>query len=322
MDLCSNLFSEMPGLSSCLFKASLKAESALIGRFRTFSLFRSKLFAWWSICKYHAATQNSVKRQTSFSGCSGAVLAVESGNSLQQALQHTLGDARGHENTDERHFHSSFIFLSVNFQLFMSIPVGIGQVYGCDNPWTGGIFIISLFISSPITCIHAVLGSTVGMVSGEYTTPDVEVILSLLDKQHILCLPPYLNSCCHQYAPTDQTSCCFAGLALAAPFGDIYFGLWGYNCVLACIAIGGMFYALTWQVHLLAITCGELKKEAENVPQKMIMLRVITRNLSKDKAGICNLQYVILFAAFFCAYLGSAIANIMSAVSTDCLSHV
>ncbi|XP_034026066.1 urea transporter 2 isoform X2 [Thalassophryne amazonica] len=95
-------------------------------------------------------------------------------------------------------------------KLFMSIPVGIGQVYGCDNPWTGGIFIISLFISSPITCIHAVLGSAVGMVSG---------------------------------------------LALAAPFGDIYFGLWGYNCVLACIAIGGMFYALTWQVHLLAITC-------------------------------------------------------------------
>uniref|UniRef100_A0A8C6T8J9 Urea transporter n=1 Tax=Neogobius melanostomus TaxID=47308 RepID=A0A8C6T8J9_9GOBI len=111
-------------------------------------------------------------------------------------------------------------------KLFMSVPVGIGQVYGCDNPWTGGIFIIALFISSPITCIHAVLGSAVGMVSG---------------------------------------------LALAAPFGDIYFGLWGYNCVLACIAIGGMFYALTWQVHLLAITC-----------------------------------------AFFCAYLGSAIANIMS----------
>ncbi|XP_029295683.1 LOW QUALITY PROTEIN: urea transporter 2 [Cottoperca gobio] len=111
-------------------------------------------------------------------------------------------------------------------KLFMSVPVGIGQVYGCDNPWTGGIFIISLFISSPITCAHAVLGSSVGMVSG---------------------------------------------LALAAPFGDIYFGLWGYNCVLACIAIGGMFYALTWQVHLLAITC-----------------------------------------AFFCAYLGSAIANLMS----------
>lgn len=49
----------------------------------------------------------------------------------------------------------------------MSVPVGIGQVYGCDNPWTGGIFIISLFISSPITCAHAILGSAIGMVSGE-----------------------------------------------------------------------------------------------------------------------------------------------------------
>ncbi|KAJ8396580.1 hypothetical protein AAFF_G00016460 [Aldrovandia affinis] len=113
-------------------------------------------------------------------------------------------------------------------RLFRAVPVGVGQVYGCDNPWTGGIFIIALFVSSPITCLHATLGSAVGMVSG---------------------------------------------LALAAPFENIYFGLWGYNCVLACIAIGGMFYALTWQVHLLAIAC-----------------------------------------AFFCAYLGSAIANVMSTV--------
>ncbi|XP_060762984.1 urea transporter 2 isoform X4 [Neoarius graeffei] len=94
--------------------------------------------------------------------------------------------------------------------LFRSIPVGIGQVYGCDNPWTGGIFILALFISSPITCVHAVIGSTIGMVSG---------------------------------------------LALAAPFQNIYFGLWGYNCVLACIAIGGMFYALTWIFLCLSWIC-------------------------------------------------------------------
>ncbi|MCJ8746838.1 hypothetical protein PDJAM_G00146460 [Pangasius djambal] len=110
--------------------------------------------------------------------------------------------------------------------LFRSIPVGIGQIYGCDNPWTGGIFIVALFISSPITCMHAVIGSAIGMMSG---------------------------------------------LALAAPFQSIYFGLWGYNCALACIAIGGMYYALTWQVHLLSIVC-----------------------------------------AFFCAYLGSAIGNVMA----------
>lgn len=60
-----------------------------------------------------------------------------------------------------------FVFYFVVVQLFRSIPVGIGQVYGCDNPWTGGIFIIALFISSPITCVHATIGSAVGMVSGE-----------------------------------------------------------------------------------------------------------------------------------------------------------
>ncbi|XP_055729798.1 urea transporter 2-like isoform X2 [Salvelinus fontinalis] len=95
-------------------------------------------------------------------------------------------------------------------QLLMAVPVGVGQVYGCDCPWTGGIFIIALLLSSPTICMHAVLGSIVGVVSG---------------------------------------------LVLAAPREDIYSGLWGYNSCLSCIAIGGVFYALTWQSHLLAITC-------------------------------------------------------------------
>lgn len=43
---------------------------------------------------------------------------------------------------------------------------------------------------------------------------------------------------------------------MATPFKMIYTGLWSYNCVLSCIAIGGMFYALTWQTHLLALVCG------------------------------------------------------------------
>ncbi|XP_078530865.1 urea transporter 1 isoform X3 [Lissotriton helveticus] len=94
--------------------------------------------------------------------------------------------------------------------LLKAIPVGIGQVYGCDNAWTGGIFLVALFISSPMICLHAAIGSTVGML---------------------------------------------AGLSLAAPFKNLYSGLWGYNPVLACIAVGGMFYALTWQTHLLAVLC-------------------------------------------------------------------
>uniref|UniRef100_A0A8C3NVH9 Urea transporter n=1 Tax=Cyanoderma ruficeps TaxID=181631 RepID=A0A8C3NVH9_9PASS len=94
--------------------------------------------------------------------------------------------------------------------LLQSIPVGVGQVYGCDNPWTGGIFLIGLFISSPLICVHALIGSAVGML---------------------------------------------AGLSLATPFNQIYLGLWGYNSCLSCAAIGGMFLALTWQTHLLAMAC-------------------------------------------------------------------
>uniref|UniRef100_A0A8C3K728 Urea transporter n=1 Tax=Calidris pygmaea TaxID=425635 RepID=A0A8C3K728_9CHAR len=94
--------------------------------------------------------------------------------------------------------------------LLQSTLVGVGQVYGCDNPWTGGIFLIALFISSPLICLHAAIGSAVGML---------------------------------------------AALSLATPFSTIYSGLWGYNSSLSCAAIGGMFYAFTWQTHLLAIAC-------------------------------------------------------------------
>ncbi|XP_019908735.2 urea transporter 2 isoform X1 [Esox lucius] len=110
----------------------------------------------------------------------------------------------------------SFLHLNITMakssipKLLVSVPVGVGQVYGCDGPWTGGIFIVALLLSSPTICLHAVLGSAVGVASG---------------------------------------------LALSAPCEDIYSGLWGYNSCLSCIAVGGMFYALTWQTHLLALTC-------------------------------------------------------------------
>ncbi|XP_047425493.1 urea transporter 2-like isoform X2 [Mugil cephalus] len=95
-------------------------------------------------------------------------------------------------------------------QLFLSVPVGVGQVYGCDSPWTGGLVLLALLLCSPAICFHAMLGSAAGAVTG---------------------------------------------LALAAPHRDIYAGLWGYNSALSCIAVGGVFYVLTWQTHLLAIMC-------------------------------------------------------------------
>uniref|UniRef100_A0A663NA37 Urea transporter n=1 Tax=Athene cunicularia TaxID=194338 RepID=A0A663NA37_ATHCN len=106
--------------------------------------------------------------------------------------------------------------------LLQSIPVGVGQVYGCDNPWTGGIILVALLISSPLICLHAAIGSTVGM---------------------------------------------FAALSIASPFDSIYLGLHNYNCALACTAIGGMFYALTWQTHLLSLACGMYAKGRQNFMQ-------------------------------------------------------
>uniref|UniRef100_A0A3P9N1W9 Urea transporter n=1 Tax=Poecilia reticulata TaxID=8081 RepID=A0A3P9N1W9_POERE len=94
-------------------------------------------------------------------------------------------------------------------QLFLSVPVGVGQVFGCDSPWTACLVLLALLLCSPAVCLHALLGSAAGSLKFG------------------------------------------AGLALAAPHEDVYSGLWGYNSALSCIAIGGVFYGLTWQTHIL-----------------------------------------------------------------------
>nr|QRW33319.1 urea transporter b [Lateolabrax maculatus] len=108
------------------------------------------------------------------------------------------------------YIHSASMRRKFKPTLFLSVPAGVGQVYGCDSPWTGGLILLALLLSSPTICLHAMLGSAAGILSG---------------------------------------------LALAAPHKDIYSGLWGYNSALSCIAIGGVFYVITWQTHLLALIC-------------------------------------------------------------------
>ncbi|ELW69385.1 Urea transporter 1 [Tupaia chinensis] len=95
-------------------------------------------------------------------------------------------------------------------KLLKALPVGVSQIYGYDDPWTGGIILCAILLCSPLMCLHAAIGSLLGVV---------------------------------------------AGLSLAAPFENIYVGLWGFNSSLACAAMGGMFMALTWQTHLLALAC-------------------------------------------------------------------
>uniref|UniRef100_A0A4W6BUJ9 Urea transporter n=1 Tax=Lates calcarifer TaxID=8187 RepID=A0A4W6BUJ9_LATCA len=142
--------------------------------------------------------------------------------------------ATGVDIQPNNHLHPRSYLLTGSLKLFLSVPVGVGQVYGCDSPWTGGLILLALLLSSPTICFHAMLGSA-------------------------------------------------AGLALAAPHRDIYSGLWGYNSALSCIAIGGVFYVITWQTHILALICGKIDS----------MITILT---------------------LFCAYMTSASSNLMSKV--------
>ena len=45
------------------------------------------------------------------------------------------------------------------------------------------------------------------------------------------------------------------GLLMQAPLESVYLGLWGYNAVLGCMAIGGMFFYPTKSAFVLASLC-------------------------------------------------------------------
>ncbi|XP_033639660.1 urea transporter 1-like [Asterias rubens] len=97
----------------------------------------------------------------------------------------------------------------INWLMVLStIPVGIGQCYGCDKLATGCLMALAMLICSPTVFLHGVIGSILGTLTG---------------------------------------------LAMAAPHADIYAGLWSYNSVLTCASVGGFFFVLTWQSHLVAL---------------------------------------------------------------------
>lgn len=44
-------------------------------------------------------------------------------------------------------------------------------------------------------------------------------------------------------------------LSVGADGSAVYHGLWGYNSVLCAVAVGGVFYVLTWRSALVAVAC-------------------------------------------------------------------
>jgi urea transporter len=87
---------------------------------------------------------------------------------------------------------------------------GIGQLFFANSVWAGIIMVLGIAVCSRIAAVFAVVGSTVGMLTG---------------------------------------------LALGANGVAIYNGLWGFNSFDAALAVGGVFFVLTWRSGVLAVGC-------------------------------------------------------------------
>ena len=90
---------------------------------------------------------------------------------------------------------------------------GISQLFFANSVVAGIIIIVGIAVCSRIAAVFALVGSTVGMLTG---------------------------------------------LALGANGVAIYNGLWGFNSFDAALAVGGVFFVLTWRVGLLAVGCAVL----------------------------------------------------------------
>lgn len=87
---------------------------------------------------------------------------------------------------------------------------GIGQLFFANSVVAGIIIVVGIAACSRIAAIFALIGSTVGMLTG---------------------------------------------LALGANGVAIYNGLWGFNSFDAALAVGGVFFVLSWRSGVLAVAC-------------------------------------------------------------------
>nr|DBA23767.1 TPA: hypothetical protein GDO54_014649 [Pyxicephalus adspersus] len=133
-------------------------------------------------------------------------------------------------------------------------------VFSAKGDWYGWL----LFPVAVMSMLCPILSSALGSVFSKWDLPVFTLPFNIAICLHLAATGPY-----NEFFPTvnfqptgpipniswSDVDIQRVGLSVAAPFDKIYFGLWGYNSVLGCIAVGGMFYALTWQSHLLAIAC-------------------------------------------------------------------
>lgn len=90
---------------------------------------------------------------------------------------------------------------------------GISQLFFANSITAGIVIVLGIAVCSRIAALFALIGSTVGMLTG---------------------------------------------LALGANGVAIYNGLWGFNSFDAALAVGGVFFVLSWRSGVLAVACAVL----------------------------------------------------------------
>ncbi|XP_042074742.1 urea transporter 1-like [Haplochromis burtoni] len=107
--------------------------------------------------------------------------------------------------------------------LFLSVPVGAGQVYGCDSPWTGGLILLSLLLCLPAICFHATFGLCCWVVDGLlWPAPQRDIYTRLWGCNSALSSSAiggvFLWFCCLMIAATSNLMSAFALPACTWPF--------------------------------------------------------------------------------------------------------
>ncbi|RXM29644.1 Urea transporter 1 [Acipenser ruthenus] len=78
---------------------------------------------------------------------------------------HNLYFPQQHVQPDIVLAHSNVTDLDL-LRLLEGVPLGVGQIFACDDLWACGLILLAVFVFSPLLCVHALLGSCVGIITG------------------------------------------------------------------------------------------------------------------------------------------------------------
>lgn len=109
--------------------------------------------------------------------------------------------------------------------VFSGVVLSMSQVYGTSHAPTAILMYLAVLIYSPTMAAFAVLGATLGTLTG--------VLLTDVDTYTIP--------------------------------GGVYDGTWGFNGLLSAMCLGGLFFVVNWPATLAAVLCSFLSTVIMNV---------------------------------------------------------